>query len=310
MLRLLRDPSLYFLALLLVMFLTYPGYSYYRYINPYTHQPSFRDLPVWFSDVPLAPYPVKVGKQEVATYSAEAIFAVDVASAVPIYAKNEHQALSPASTTKIMTALISIEEYNLDDVLTVSQASFSGSLMKLQSGDKVTVRTLLYGLLINSGNDAADVLALHYPTGYEGFLKRMNDRAIELGLRETHFSNASGLPAPHHVMSAWDLGQLAAYALRNDLFRKIVSTKETTVYGVHGQKYVLKSTNKLLNEVNGLDGVKTGYTEEAGEVFVSTVQRKEHRIVTVVLKSNDRFGESKSLIEWGFRNFEWRVIPR
>jgi D-alanyl-D-alanine carboxypeptidase (penicillin-binding protein 5/6) len=273
-------------------------------------QPSYRDLPGWFSDIKLAQYPMKVGEDSVASYSAEAMFVIDVDSAVPIYSKNEHQRLSPASTTKIMTAVVALEEYNLNDVITVPQATFSGSLMRLTPGDRVTVKNLLYGLLVNSGNDAADTLAYAYPSGYPGFIQRMNDRATELGLRDTHFSNPSGLPAENHYMSAWDLGQLAAYAMRNDVFRKIVSTKETTVYAQNGPRYILKSTNKLLQEVPGLDGVKTGYTEEAGEVLVSSVERKKHRIVTVVLKSTDRFGETRNLIDWVYGNFEWQSLDQ
>ncbi len=306
--RVLANPSFYFLLLLLVVFTQVPGYSYYRNLDYSQLRAAYRPLPQWFTDVPVALYPEKTGVENFPSLSAEGIFIIDVDSAVPIYQKNAHQELFPASTTKIMTALIALEEYRLDDVIEVPEASFSGSLMRLVFKERITVRNLLNGLLINSGNDAADTFALTYPGGYPAFIDRMNSRATELGLRNTHFVNPSGLPDTNHTMSAWDLGQLAVYALHNETFKSIVSTKEKTIYGLTGERHVLKSTNKLLGDVPGLDGVKTGYTEDAGEVLVSTVQRNGHRILVVLLKSADRFGETKSVVEWIYRNYEWKKI--
>ncbi|MDQ3098735.1 MAG: D-alanyl-D-alanine carboxypeptidase [bacterium] len=306
--RVLKNLSLYFLVVLLFVLVQVPGYSYYRYLDYSQLRSSYRELPLWFSNIPLAQYPEKVGSDDLPLITAEGVFVIDVDSAVPIYQKNVNKELFPASTTKIMTALIALEEYRLEDVIEVPEASFSGSLMKLKSHERITVLNLLYGLLINSGNDAADTIAMSYPGGYSAFIDRMNTRGVELGLKSTHFTNPSGLPDQNHKMSAWDLGQLAAFALRNDTFKSIVNTREKIVYGLNGERHVLMSTNKLLGEVRGLDGIKTGYTEDAGEVLVSTVERNGHRIVTVLLKSSDRFGETKNVVEWVFRNYEWRTI--
>jgi serine-type D-Ala-D-Ala carboxypeptidase (penicillin-binding protein 5/6) len=301
-----KNPSLYFLILLILSFVQIPGYSYYRFLKIESRQPSYRELPNWLPDIEVKDYPVKVGTEELPELTAEGVIAVDVDSAVPIYQKNSELEFYPASTTKIMTALIAIDEYDLDDLVEVPSTTYSGSVMRLLPGERISVKNLLYGLLINSGNDAAEVLAEYYPTGKSGFISRMNKKATEIGLRHTHFENPSGLPHVNHKMSAWDLGYLAAYGLRNRLFSQIVSTKKTVVYGTNGERHTLKTTNKLLGEVWGLDGVKTGYTDEAGEVLVSSVERNGRRVVFVVLKSADRFGETKNLIEWVFRNFEWR----
>ncbi|MDQ3239670.1 MAG: D-alanyl-D-alanine carboxypeptidase, partial [bacterium] len=215
--------------------------------------------------------------------------------------------LYPASATKIMTGIVVLESYGLDEYVEVPQLSISGSSMKLYVGEKISVKNLLYGLLINSGNDAAEALAAHFSDGgREGFVERMNYKASEIGLRNSKFENPAGLHHESHKVSAWDLGYLAAYAMRNKTFSEIVKIRETTVYGMNRERHVLKSTNKLLGAVSGLEGVKTGFTDEAGEVLVSSVVRDNRRVVFVVLKSNDRFGETKKLVEWVYSNHEWR----
>jgi len=286
----------------------FPGYSFYRNVSYQPGEASYQDLPSYFTDKEFAKYPVRIGKSDVPQLTAEGAFIIDVDSAVPIYEKDSHKILYPASTTKMMTALVARETYQLNDVLQVPEATYSGSTMKLFPGEKITVKNLLYGLLINSGNDAAEVLAERYPSGREGFIARMNEKSSELGLRNSAFVNPSGLPENGHVSSAWDLGQLAAVLMKDEEIRPIVRTVETTVYGAGGERHVLKSTNKLLGTINGLDGVKTGYTDEAGEVLVSSVMRNNKRIVVVLLKSNDRFGETKQLVDWVYANHEWRDI--
>jgi len=299
-------PSVYFLLAVFFALCFVPGYSIYRSLSFKDVPPSYRDLPDYFENIDHALYPEKIGKDFEASLSAEGVFVIDVDSAVPLYEKNVNERLYPASTTKMMTALLSIENYDLKDVVEVPQASFSGSLMKLVLGEKITVENLLYGLLINSGNDAADVLASIYPSGREAFVLRMNQRAKELGLKSTHFVNPSGLPNDDHFSSAWDLGHLAAYIMRDERIRSIVRIREKTVFGVSGERHVLKTTNQLLGAIPGLDGVKTGYTDEAGEVLVSSVIRNEHRVIIVLLKSNDRFGETTKVVNWVFESHEWK----
>jgi D-alanyl-D-alanine carboxypeptidase (penicillin-binding protein 5/6) len=299
-------PSVYFLTVLCVLFAFVPGYSFYRSLSFSQNAPAYRDLPDYFEKITPALYPEFVGDQLTASISAEGVFVIDVDSAVPIYQKNANDQLYPASTTKMMTALVAVESYGLDEIVEVPEATYSGSMMKLFPGEKISVENLLNGLLINSGNDAAEVLAAYYPGGRDQFMLRMNERALELGLKSTNFVNPSGLPDPNHVSSAWDLGQLAAVVMRNEDLKSIVKVREKTVYGTKGEKHILRTTNQLLGTIPGLDGVKTGYTEEAGEVLVSSVTRKGHRVVIVLLKSNDRFGETKKIVDWVFGNHEWK----
>lgn len=303
-----RNPSVYFLLVIALMMSLFPGYSYYRAISYQAGTASYRELPAFYTNHSFALYPAKKTTVAPPELTAEGVFVIDVDSAVPLYEKESHKTLYPASTTKIMTALLVRELYDLGEVIEVPEATYSGSLMKLEPGERITVKNLLYGLLIASGNDSAEVFANHYPQGRDGFISLMNERAQALGLRNTRFENPSGLPSANHVSSAWDLGQLAAIAMRDETLRSIVKVQEATVFGEKGEKHILKTTNKLLGVVPGLDGVKTGYTDEAGEVLVSSVTRNGHQVVIVLLKSQDRFAETKSLVNWVFANHEWKDI--
>lgn len=306
--HILRVPSLWFLFVMCAVMSLFPGYSYYRQLSYAPGVVAYRELPEFFSNRPLAQYPVKTGDTSAPQLSAESIFIIDVESAVPIYEKDAHKSMYPASTTKLMTALVSRQLYDLDEIIEIPEATYSGSLMKLVPGERISYKNLLAGLLIPSGNDAAEVLAYHHPNGREGFVAQMNNTAQQLGLRGSHFVNPSGLPDSAHVSTAWDLGQLAAVAMHDEEIRSIVKLKEKTVYGVGGERHVLKTTNKLLGVIKGIDGVKTGYTDEAGEVLVSSVTRNNHQIIIVLLKSKDRFAETTSLINWVYANYEWRDI--
>jgi len=269
---------------------------------------SYRELPSFFTNHNYALYPAKKNTTPPPEITAEGVFIIDVESAVPLYEKEAHKILYPASTTKIMTALVARELYDLDEILQVPEATYSGSLIKLEPGERMSVRNLLYGLLISSGNDAAEVLASHHPNGRDGFISMMNERATQLGLLNTFYENPSGLQSPQHVSSAWDLGQLAAVALRDESIRSIVKLQEKTVFGEDGERHVLNTTNKLLGVVSGLDGVKTGYTGEAGEVLVSSITRNDRQVVVVLLKSKDRFAETRSIVDWVFASHEWKDI--
>jgi serine-type D-Ala-D-Ala carboxypeptidase (penicillin-binding protein 5/6) len=308
MTRTIRNPSLYFLLLFACFFSVFPGYSRYREIARTPSRSVYRDLPAFFLDQSFSLYPVRADQAIPPNLTAEGVFVIDVASAVPMHAKNADKPLYPASTTKMMTALVARSLYDLDEVLTVPDIKYEGSLMRLEPGEKITVRNLLRGLLIASGNDAAEVLAFHHPQGREGFIAQMNQEASRLGLRNTRYFNPSGLPDSLHMSTAWDLGQLAVYVLRDTELRQIVRQQEMTVYGVTGERHVLKTTNKLLGVVSGLDGVKTGYTDEAGEVLVSSVTRDDHQVVIVLLKSTDRFSETTSLVDWIYKAHTWKDI--
>lgn len=244
------------------------------------------------------------------SFASEAVMAQDVESGKVLFSKNIEKSLRPASTTKIMTALVASEHFKSSDVLTVfPEALVGGSTMGLVAGEKISFRSLLYGMMLNSGNDAAFTIAMNYPGGMGGFVVAMNKKAIELELKSTHFTNPAGFDAAGHYSSAADLAKIATKALENTQLARVVATKETLVSGkATGKSHTLKNLNVLLQE-EGVMGIKTGYTELAGENFVGLVERNGHKVLTVVLASPDRFGETKSLMDWVFKNFEWRDAP-
>ncbi|MBI4092208.1 MAG: D-alanyl-D-alanine carboxypeptidase [Candidatus Levybacteria bacterium] len=229
--------------------------------------------------------------------SSRAYIIYDPQTRTVISGKNEKLRFSPASGTKIMTAIIALEEYNLEDVLTaVGLENVDGSTMKLKEGEAITVENLLYGLMLPSGNDAAYVLTSVYQGGESGFVARMNRKAKELNLVNTKFVDPSGYSDDNYI-TAYDLARLASYALKNPKFAAIVSTKNKTVTDVTGEIiHELSNLNELLG-VAGVNGVKTGFTEEALGVLVSSVEHEGKAYIIVVLGSDDRFLDTKNIIE-------------
>ncbi|MDP4030682.1 MAG: D-alanyl-D-alanine carboxypeptidase family protein [Candidatus Beckwithbacteria bacterium] len=241
--------------------------------------------------------------------SARSAVVIDVDSKTIVYAKNPDFKLLPASTTKIMTALIVLDTYPLDKIITIDSVHQTGQVMKLKSGERISVENLLYGLLVESANDAATVLAQNYPGGEDAFIEAMNQKVKDLGLSHTQFTNASGLDAYGHYTTAHDLALIAASAMANPAFKKVVGTLGITVSDVDNTvTHDLETINQLLGIVPGLAGVKTGWTELAGECFVAYVERNGRKIITVVLGSNDRFGETASLINWVYSNHRWQAV--
>lgn len=254
----------------------------------------------------IAAYPVNTTGVSVPAITAHAVYVVDINSAVPLYAKNEREMLPPASTTKLMTALVALDEYKLDDIVEVKPSTISGQKIDLVAGEKMTVENLLYGMLIQSGNDAAEQIALHHPQGHAEFIGKMNEKARLLNLTESFFENSVGLDEPNQRMSARDLLRLSEAAIRNPLLAKIVAIPQITISDTtHTVFHPLKSTNILLGKIPGVAGIKTGYTEEAGENLVTLVERGDRRIIIVVLRSKDRFADTTSLIQWTFANHQW-----
>lgn len=253
-------------------------------------------------------YPQKTGVELPPYLSAQAVVARDLDSGVTLFEVNPNERLYPASITKLMTALVALDYYSPDQVLIVKRLSpvpFESD-MGLAVGDQLSVRSLLYGLLVPSGGDAAYTLADNFPGGIENFLYAANQKAKQLHMENTHFENPSGFDGPTQYSSAHDISLLAMSALKNSLINKIVATYGITVTDATGTKtYNLKNVNQFLGYLYGADGVKTGYTDLAGQCLVSSVTRNGHRVVAVVLDSTDRFGDSARLIEWIFRNFTW-----
>lgn len=257
----------------------------------------------------VSPLPVLAESATFPVLSAQGVIATDRDSGVFLYEKNPDQELLPASTTKIMTALVALDYYPKDLVLEIPEIRVEGQKMGLVRGEKITVENLLYGLLVYSANDAAEALAAGYPGGREFFIEAMNRKAKELHLTKTEFVNPSGLDASGHHSTARDMTLLAEVAMRDPFFSEIVSTKEIIIRSEDGKiVHRLKNINELLGEVEGVRGVKTGWTENARENLVTYVERGDKRILIGLLGSQDRFGETKELIDWIFENYDWTNV--
>ena len=225
-----------------------------------------------------------------------------------IWGKNENDKRPMASTTKIMTAIVVIENSNMSDVVTISKkaASTGGSRLKINAGDKITVNDLLYGLMLRSGNDAAVALAEHVSGDLVSFADLMNKKAKDLGLKNTHFITPHGLDDSQHYTTAYELALLTDYALRNETFAKIVNTKNTTI-NINTGSRTINNTNELLGYINGVNGVKTGFTNNAGRCLVTSCARNNNKIITVVLgcdTKKQRTSDSINLIEYAFQNYK------
>ena len=232
----------------------------------------------------------------------------DRASGNILFEKNGKKQTPMASTTKIMTAIVVLENANLKDTVTIDSkaAGTGGSRLGLKKNDKITVNDLLYGLMLRSGNDAAVALAIHVGGSIDGFAQMMNDKAKEMGLTNSHFVVPHGLDNAEHYTTAFELAKMADYALNIEKFKEIVSTKVTTIY-INGYAKSINNTNQLLGSVSGVYGVKTGFTNGAGRCLVSSCKRDDLDIITVVIGADTtklRTSDTMKLIEYAFNNYE------
>jgi len=237
------------------------------------------------------------------------VLILDRKSNTVIYEKNGYTKRAMASTTKIMTAIVVLENAKLTDTVEASKKAgwTGGSRLGLKAGDKITVNDLLYGLMLRSGNDAAVALAEYVGGSIEGFAELMNKKAKELELENTNFVTPHGLDSEEHYTTAYELALLTNYALQNEKFATIVNTKTTTV-NINGQSKVISNTNELLGNLYGVDGVKTGFTNNAGRCLVTSTTRDENQIICVVLGADTkkiRTQDSVKLIEYAFKNCEY-----
>jgi serine-type D-Ala-D-Ala carboxypeptidase (penicillin-binding protein 5/6) len=289
------------LFLFTLLFLYYPGDSPYFHIFAY-HRQAFL-VPEDSITYNLNPIPIL----KYATYpevSGEGVYVVDLPSFTPVLERNSNQKFFPASTTKVITALVAYDVFKPDQVVTVKQVLNEGQVMGLIPGERISVENLMYGILIQSGNDAAYALAHEY--GYDEFIELMNKKAKSLGMKNTHFVNPAGLDHPEQISSPVDLALAARELLKNHYLGKIVSIKEIVISDVDFKMYhKLTNVNKLLGEVQGLGGLKTGYTEQAGENLVSFYKSNNHEFIIVVLKSKDRFEDTKSIVRWINENVDY-----
>lgn len=253
--------------------------------------------------------PVKKSTYISPVISPKSAIAIDNDTEAVLFEKNADEKLPIASITKLMTILIILDENDLSDTVTVSSnaAAAGGSTMFLHAGEKIAVENLIYGALIGSSNDAAVALAEYNAGSTSEFIKKMNKKARNLNLTNTHFSTPSGLGDTDNYSSARDLSTLAQLVYENKFIKHAAELKEIEVLSVDGSvTHKIKTTNELLGGYLNIKGLKTGTTDAAGQCLVTIAENDEgHEITTVLLRSPDRFTEAKVLIDWIFRAFSW-----
>src|SRR4030042_6247686 len=303
------------LFILCFLFFFIPSQNFYAVIQATPLPSSTQELD--FPPPTVSDYPVDLKKTVMPSLTARSLVVVDRDSAALLVGRNENLRVLPASTVKGMTALVAWDYYRLDDVLVVGGMEKNGQDIGLVEGERITFKNLLYGLLVSSGNVAAVVLGQNYPGGVVGFVEAMNQKAQALNLTHTYFANPTGLDSDPEgnlltdfsYTSALDLARLPATPLKNQFLLEIFSTSSMTISDVEGKiSHQLNNINELLNQLPGMKGIKTGWTEEAGECLVGYTEREEHGVITVVLGSQDRFGETVKLTNWVFDNFRWQEI--
>lgn len=236
--------------------------------------------------------------------SASSYLVYDLATEEILLSQQIDQALPPASLTKLMTALLVLEQDQLDRTVSINGADLIGDAsMGLRAGEQVTVEELLWGLLVPSGNDAAMALARTTAGSVEQFVERMNERATSLGLQQTHFVNPHGLDAPDHISSAQDLLQLTKLLWQDPRFRTIVGTANITIAG-----HPLQNTNELLTTLPGTVGIKTGTTTAAGECLIALVNHADRQLLVIVLGSNQRYADVRTLLAAYDERVRWVTL--
>jgi serine-type D-Ala-D-Ala carboxypeptidase (penicillin-binding protein 5/6) len=239
------------------------------------------------------------------TLAAKAAALMDAQTGKLLWAKNRDLLLAPASTVKILAALVVLERSRIDEVVTIPPEALrvSGARAQLKAGEKRSVGDLLHALLLGSGNDAAIALALHAESSLSRFVERMNRKARALGAVHSHFANPTGMPHPEQLTTAHDLALITKAALENSDFRKIVG-KRTYPWRSRRWQGTVKNSNKLLSSYDGAIGVKTGNTQEAGYCLVAAAERDGQTYIAVVLKSQEKavWQDAKQLLDYGFKN--------
>ncbi len=244
--------------------------------------------------------------------SAKAAVVIEAESGRVLYSKNMNEKLGMASTTKIMTALVALEKGNTEEVVTVSEhaANVEGSSMYLKTGEKITLGNLLYGLMLQSGNDAATAIAEHIAGSEEKFAALMNKEAEKIGAENTHFTNPHGLADEEHYTTAYDLAKIAAYALKNPKFAEIVAAKSITLEREGQGRVTLTNHNKLLRMYDGCIGVKTGFTKATGRCLVTASRRGKMTVVCVTLNAGDDWNDHMAMSNYAFKNYNMALYKR
>ncbi|MFZ2153455.1 MAG: hypothetical protein WAV41_05415 [Microgenomates group bacterium] len=232
---------------------------------------------------------------------------IDIATNTILLSQNPHGRIYPASTTKLATALTALNIYPLDEVVNIGATYAEGKVMELKSSENITIRSLVTALLVYSANDSAYNLASHHQLGVAGFIKEMNSIATKYNLSDTHFVNYDGIHSDNHYSSVWDLSQLGRLAIKNQIIRDTVKSKNITVTDTSGKiVHLLESTNELLGVIPEIEGLKTGWTPEAGGCFVALININGHELISVVAQSDDRFGDTTKIVSWAKDNISWQ----
>lgn len=239
--------------------------------------------------------------------TADAAVLIDVESGQIYFAKNHTRRAEPASLTKVMTAVIALENGRLEDVVTIDSNAASesmGSIIDLRKGEKITLGELLTAALVTSANDSTVAIAGHVGGSHASFITMMNSKAAALGLFGTRFVNTNGFHHPNHYTTAYDLARLARYALGHPKFNELVQTREATIHWVEppDREENLRNSNRLLFGLyEGIDGVKTGTTSAAGNCLVASATRDGRRLIAVALHSDDRYRDCINMFDYGFQ---------
>ncbi|OGK15692.1 hypothetical protein A3H80_02350 [Candidatus Roizmanbacteria bacterium RIFCSPLOWO2_02_FULL_37_19] len=281
-----------------LFFLFYPGNSYYLHFFSY-HRDLFASESTEQTIYEVGKIPYIINTTIKPEISAQGAYIVDLSSATPVFEKNIENKFLPASVTKVITALTAFDAFQLEDVLEVKRVINIGQTADLIIGEKMTFENLLYAVLIHSGNDAAYVIADNYPGGYDVFIDAMNKKTLNLQMKNSHFENPAGLDSFKQYSTPFDLSLAGRALLQNKTLSKIVSTKSITVSDVDFRYFhPLYNINRLLGEIPGVGGLKTGKTEEAGENLITFYKHNGFEYLIVLMKSEDRFTDTENIVGW------------
>jgi D-alanyl-D-alanine carboxypeptidase len=229
------------------------------------------------------------------SYSAKSVCLYDPIENKIVYGYNENQKMLPASITKIVTAITAMELGDVNQIITIDEksAGTEGSSIYLKVGEQIPLIDLMYGMMLHSGNDAANAIAHHF--GYDQFIIKMNETILKAGATSSNFENPSGLDGENHFVTAFDMAKITAYALKNPTFAQVVSTKKITLTSNDGYARYLKNHNKLLWLYQNSNGVKTGFTKKAGRTLVTSVKENNRELICVTLNAPDDWNDHISL---------------
>jgi len=259
------------------------------------------------TDRPVRPSPLPVSQNlPPPDISALHIFALDLDSRMVLYQKDADTRTYPASTTKMVTGIVAMENYSLDQSVSVGREFTDGQRLGLKTGEVLSLEKLLFAMLVQSANDAAEIIADQSPGGRDDFILRMNNKVTQWNLQNTHFQNPTGLDQDGHFSSASDLVRIAEKFISFPELRRISSTENAVISSSDfSSSYIVSNINELLGRVPGVLGIKTGFTDGAGQALVTLVNRNGHPVIISVINSKDRFADTERLISWIYSNFTW-----